>query len=109
MKQEKDPRRSERQPVELAAQCRTDSGLRDKGIIADLSPEGCCVVTGDLFVKVGARVLIRPEGLEGLTGIVRWIEGNRAGIEFDRPLYPPVFEHLVKLHSSGQPVHLSSP
>ena len=91
----------------MAAQCRTDSGLRDKGRILDLSPEGCCVETSELFVKVGARVVVRPDGLEGLPGIVRWIEGNKAGIEFERPLYPPVFEHLVKLHSSGEAVGLS--
>lgn len=107
MQPDYDPRRSARQPVALDAQCRTDRGLRDKGRILDLSPEGCCVFTSELFVRLGARVLVRPEGLEGLSGIVRWIEGNRAGIEFDHPLYVPVFDHLVRLHSSGEPVDLS--
>jgi len=49
-------------------------------------------------------VVIRPEGLEGLTGVIRWIEGNRAGIQFDRPIYGPVFDHLAAIHARGQQV-----
>lgn len=89
------PRRSERLEVEIDAQCRTQSGLRDRGRISNISAEGCCVTTNALFVKVGLRVLVRPDGMEGLSGVVRWIEGNRAGILFDAPLYQPIVDHLA--------------
>lgn len=102
MEQERNPRRTQRQPVELAAQCRTQSGLRDRGHISDISSEGCCVTTSSLFVRVGARIVIRPDGMEGLTGIVRWIEGNKAGVEFDTPIYGPVVDHLAQLHGQGR-------
>lgn len=102
------PRRSARRPVAMTAQCRASSGLRDTGQILDLTAEGCCVVTNGLFVKVGARVLVRPQGLEGLTGVVRWIAGTRAGIEFDTPIYGPVFEHLSSMHASRTPVGLGN-
>ena len=101
-------RRNQRHPITLDARCRTNTGLRDIGAISDISPDGCCVTTNELFVNIGMRVLVKPEGMEGLTGIVRWIDGNRAGIEFDAPLYGPVVEHLISRHGSGQPVGVSS-
>lgn len=107
MTQEIVPRRAERRSVELTAQCRTQSGLRDKGHITDISAEGCCVITNELFVRLGARVVIRPDGMEGLTGVVRWINGNRAGVEFDQPLYPAVLDHLVARYSTGETLTIS--
>ena len=107
MAQEITPRRTERKPVELAAQCRTQSGLRDRGHISDISSEGCCVTTNSLFVRVGARIVIRPEGMEGLTGIIRWIEGTKAGVQFDTPVYGPVIDHQASLHALGKPVGVS--
>lgn len=101
------PRKAPRHPVTMKAHCRTQSGLRDVGRISDISPEGCCVTTNSLFVRVGVRVLIRPDGMEGLSGIVRWIEGNRAGVQFDAPLYGPIVEHLSQQFSAGKPVSLS--
>jgi len=85
MSSELQNRRADRKRVDMKAHCRTVSGLRDKGKICDLSPEGCRVTTSGLFMNVGMRVLIKPEGLEGLTGIVRWIQGMDAGVEFDTP------------------------
>lgn len=92
----------------MPAHCRTVSGLRDNGRISNLSREGCCVTTNGIFVKVGARVVIRPEGMEGLAGVVRWIDGNTAGIEFDAPLYEPVVDHLCALFSDGRQITVSS-
>ena len=100
-------RRAQRRPLVLAATWRTQSGLRANCLIADISPNGCCIETKGLYVKLGARVMIRPEGLEGLTGIVRWVTGNMVGVEFDSPLYEPVVDHLVKLHEAGRGVALS--
>ena len=76
--------------------------------IFDISPEGCCVSTDSLFFKVGNRVVIRPEGLEGLTGVVRWISNDKAGVEFDTPVYGPVIDHLAARHSAGIPVDLKA-
>ncbi|MND00939.1 hypothetical protein D3C83_197310 [compost metagenome] len=50
--------------------------------------------------------MIRPEGLEGLTGTVRWILGERAGVEFDQPIYGPVADHLAERHRASKPVSL---
>ena len=95
------PRRSQRLPVTLTAQCRTLSGMRDKGEISDITAEGCRLRTLSLMLRVGSRVLVRPQGLESLSGVVRWVRGDLAGVEFDRPLYVPIVEHLANLHRSA--------
>lgn len=102
-------RRAERRPVEMPASCRTQSGLRDEGLISDISPQGCRLAARTLAMRVGLRVVIRPPGLEGIPGIVRWFDGHYAGVEFDAPLYEPVVDHLSQLHAANTPVHVSSP
>ena len=102
-----DHRHEGRRPVEVTAQCRTQSGLRDVGRISDISSDGCCVTTNGLFVKIGARVLIKPEGMEGLSGVIRWVDGFRAGIEFDSHIYGPVLDHYAAAYSTGKPVNIS--
>ncbi|HKX78344.1 MAG TPA: PilZ domain-containing protein [Novosphingobium sp.] len=102
------PRNAERKAVALAAQCRTQGGVRGQGSITDISAQGCCVTSRSVFFQIGSHVMIKPEGLEGLTGIVRWIEGDRAGVEFDTPIYTPVVEHLVQRHGNGAPVGLGT-
>jgi hypothetical protein len=90
--------------VRLAATCRTQSGMRDNAYISDISPQGCRLETATLAVRIGLRIVIRPQGLEGWGGVVRWVEGEHAGIEFDAPLYEPVVDHLSRLHAAGTPV-----
>lgn len=83
----------------MAVQCRTQSGLRDNGEISDISAEGCCVRMRGLYFRVGTRVVLRPEGMEGMTGVVRWTHGDLAGVEFDRPMYGPVLDFIVSTHA----------
>lgn len=92
----------------LAATCRTQSGMRDNAHIFDISPHGCRLATSTLAVRIGTHIVIRPQGLEGLGGVVRWIDGQHAGIEFDAPLYEPVVDHLSRLHAAGTPVGVYS-
>ncbi|MEZ5742384.1 MAG: PilZ domain-containing protein [Sphingomonadaceae bacterium] len=95
-----------RRPVMMAAQCRTQSGLRDRGEISDISETGCCLRAQSLFFRVGARIVIKPEGIEGLVGIVRWISNECAGIEFETPIYGPVLDHLCAQNAAGASVGL---
>jgi len=91
----------------LRAQCRIGSGLRDTGEISDISTQGCCIKTDTLLFRVGSHVLIRPDNLEALGGTVRWISSHSAGIEFDRAIYGPILDHLVRMHETGVPVQVS--
>ena len=94
----RDPRRSERLKVVLPTRCRSLSGFLDRGIIRDISSEGCRFESLAITLRAGDLVVVRPEGMEGLCGQVRWVERHTAGIEFERPLYRPVVEHLHRRH-----------
>lgn len=101
------PRKGPRSPLTLAAQCRTATGIRDEGYLSNLSSEGCCITTRGILFIPGARVMVKPQGLEGLSGVIRWIDGHRAGVEFDSPLYGPIVEHLVQRFGEDCPATLS--
>ena len=53
-------------------------------------------------------MVIRPEGMEGLTGVVRWINGNQAGVEFDNPLYAPIVDHLSAQYADGKEIEVAA-
>lgn len=53
-----------------------------------------------IYFRVGARLIVRPKGMEGMSGVVRWVSSDLAGVEFDRPLYGPVLEHIAATHGS---------
>ena len=46
-------------------------------------------------MRAGQAVSVKLPTLEYLQAIVRWVEADKAGIEFSNPLYPAVFEHLI--------------
>lgn len=70
--------------------------------LLDLSVCGCRVRTTGSPLAAGQLLIVRPEGIEGLEGVVRWVEDNEAGIEFSRPLHPSVLDHLVATASSSR-------
>lgn len=95
-----DQRRAARIPIVLRARCRSRSGFTDHVVIGNLSAHGCRIDSGALVFKLGQLVVVRPDGLEGLCGQIRWVRGHSAGIAFERPLYAPVAEYLQNRHAS---------
>lgn len=80
-------RRSERLRVTLHARCVAPGSDGEQGVtLINITPEGCCMTTGGMTLQRGAAVLVRLENGEALTGQVRWCDGERAGIEFERYL-----------------------
>jgi hypothetical protein len=96
-------RRSRRLTLAMPARCRSLQGFGDDVVIRDISSHGCRIISHGISVRAGSRVVLRPVGLEGLCGEVRWVSGHQAGIEFERPLYEPVVEHLHRLYASFLP------
>jgi len=80
----------------MPARCRMMNGLREMALVFDLSTHGCGLVLRSLNPVVGSRLLIKTPGLEALSGIVRWVNEHRCGVEFDSPLYQPVVDHLCR-------------
>jgi len=57
-------------------------------------------------LEPGRRIVLRPDGMEGLPGTVRWAGSEFAGIEFDDPLHPAIVDHLCRLHPDEERVAL---
>jgi len=68
--------------------------------IFDLSPQACKVEFVDR-PRLDELVWVKFDGLEALDAYVCWVEGFNAGLEFQRPIHPAVFEMLVKRGASG--------
>jgi hypothetical protein len=63
--------------------------------VHDISPEGCKLE----FVerpRLDETVWVKFEGLDAVESNVCWVRGSDVGIEFVRPIYPSVFDGLVR-------------
>lgn len=62
--------------------------------VYDASPHGCRIE----FVErpsLDERVWVKFQGLEAIEGLVCWVDGFVAGLEFVTPIHPAVFDSLV--------------
>ena len=96
-------RQSIRYPVSMTATCRTSLGRASDVILSNLSIDGCGITAQEGLLRPGQQIIVRIMSLEGLPGKVCWVRGKRAGVKFDRPLYGPVVEHIVKVQLSAAP------
>jgi hypothetical protein len=60
----------------------------------DISTHGCRIEFVEA-VDAGERVIVRLPALEPLGADVAWVCGMQAGLRFDRPLHPAVFDQLL--------------
>jgi hypothetical protein len=94
------PRRSPRIPLAAEVQLRR-SGHHHYVVNAyDVSPEGCKLE----FVerpRLDETVWVKFDGLDAVQSTVCWVEGHNVGVEFERALYPSVFELLVARLKQG--------
>lgn len=91
-------RREDRKELKMAAKLRAAES-RSTVEVSDLSEYGCKIDMPGVPLQKGDRVAIRPERFESLFARVRWANAQHAGFEFDRPLYPPIVDHLCELYS----------
>ena len=99
-------RREQRLTLAMPARCRMLSGFTEDVVIRDISEGGCRIASTVLRLRAGDRVVLRTAGLEGLSGMIRWCEGNEAGVAFERPLYIAVVEHLHREYVTFLPAHV---
>jgi hypothetical protein len=90
-----DPRRgSHRLPMGTEIAVRKSGGFSFQLPALDVSIDGCRVELVEM-VDVNERVIVRLPALEPLGAEVAWVEGNHAGLRFQRPLHPAVFDQLI--------------
>lgn len=81
----------------MNALCKTPTDRKVVGV-SDLSAKGCRITADDMSLAVGQIVVLRPDNLEDLAGTVKWTSGQRAGIEFSRPLNPAIVQQFCNEH-----------
>lgn len=84
-------RRAERVPIEVEIDFRRPGDHRYRVQLLDFSALGCCI-EAPVKVSLDDIIWISLPGLESIQGYVCWVDGWIAGVEFERPLYPSVFE-----------------
>jgi hypothetical protein len=78
-----DARRHGRHRIMLAATFFSVHGEAN-GVLLDVSQSGA-MLSATPPPPVGCRLLLGRQNLE-LPGVVRWVDGNRFGIQFEEPL-----------------------
>jgi hypothetical protein len=63
--------------------------------VHNLCPAGCCVDTA-VDLTEGERAWVRLPGLQSIPSTVRWAKEWMAGVSFDRPVHPAVFEMVIR-------------
>ena len=87
--------RHDRFDTECEVILRREGGTNYRVHIYDLSETGCKVEIVER-PSVAEGIWIKFDGLETLHAKVSWVAPPVAGLQFDRPLHPAVFGHLLK-------------
>lgn len=89
------PRQSERISITADVSLRRLGQRSYRVKVNDLSPDGCKV---DLVEqpRIKEHVLVKFEGLEALDSEVCWIAGYVAGLRFEKPMHPAVFDLMLQ-------------
>ena len=90
-------REKERVNVNVMGTVRTGSGRPIQAEITDLSENGCACTVGSIWLKSSAHASLRIGDLGPIDATIRWVNDRQVGIEFHRPVYDPVFEHLREM------------
>jgi|GEM_PF-1865304 len=90
--QMEETRRHGRHRIMLAATFYSVHGEAN-GVLLDVS-QGGAMLTASPPPPIGCRLLLERQSLE-VPGIVRWVDGNRFGVQFEEPLSEPVVMALV--------------
>lgn len=79
-------RQFDRETATIAAACRV-RGIAYRARLSAVSQQGCCAEMAREVAAPGERVLLQLGALLVLPAVVRWVEGDQAGLEFAHPLH----------------------
>lgn len=88
-------RKNSRRSSGIEAQLRRIGNLSYRVAVRDISPEGCQI---DLVERpaIGEVMQLKLPGLETMSARVRWVDNYVAGLHFERPMHPAVFELMMQ-------------
>jgi hypothetical protein len=92
---QKHPRKSQRVAIDAEVSMRRLGKINYRVRLFDASRDGCKV---ELVEKprIGEHVLVKMPALEALDSEVCWTEGFTAGLRFEKPIHPAVFDLLLE-------------
>ena len=93
-------RSHDRHRVAGEATLRREGGNNYRVRIYDISETGCKTEIVE-HPRVAEGVWVKFDGLEALHATVTWIAPPVAGLRFDRPIHPAVFDALMARLSRG--------
>lgn len=85
---------TKRSDVAIEAEIREAGGGKFKIDVLDLSVSGFRMHSLT-FINPEVRIYLTMPGMAPLAAKVAWTKGDYYGCEFDNPLYPAVFDHIV--------------
>ena len=92
---EHQPRQAERMSSTAEVSLRRLGKLNYRVQVFDVSSNGCKVELVDK-PRLDEHVLVKFDGLESLEAEVCWIDGTTAGLRFEKPIHPAVFDLLLQ-------------
>ena len=92
--------RSERLKVTLHASIAAPEGGECGVTLVNINAQGCCLTTGGLTLRPDTPVVVRLETGDSLNGIVRWFDGEKAGLAFAHSLPPERVDYLRRKHTT---------
>ena len=87
-------RRMPRFEITVQGRYRTGSGIARLIPIFEISETGCRFYDRFGRLAPGAEISIRIENIGPIVATVRWCKDHIVGVQFERPIYGPVFEHI---------------
>jgi hypothetical protein len=84
-----------RQTVLIGVRVRRKGESWFKSRITDMSLTGFRLAS---YVKlnIGMEVWVMFPGFEGRKAFVTWVQNHEAGCEFEAPMHPAIFDHILK-------------
>ena len=87
-------RQADRRPVDVWGFYRTPNGGKRDVLIKDLSETGCRFFDKFSGLAANDELRLKIEQLGPFEATVRWNEAGYVGVQFERTLYGPIFEHI---------------
>ncbi|WP_209347447.1 PilZ domain-containing protein [Pontixanthobacter sp. CEM42] len=98
-----DGRRTPRFDISVQGRYRTGSGVARDVPILEMSETGCRFYDRFGRLAPGAELTLKIGPIGPVVAIVRWCKEQIVGVEFEYPLYGPVFEHIRSQLDQGKP------
>ncbi|MDA7787754.1 PilZ domain-containing protein [Sphingomonadaceae bacterium] len=89
-------RQTDRQRITVQGRYRSGYNQYKNVTILGLSEAGCSLFDTSAKIRQGETLTLRIDTLGPFEATVIWINAAQFGVQFAKPLYGPVFDHICK-------------